>query len=97
MSTSRVTVQDLAPYFQEGCSYEEIVRWIPSLSVEEIEVVEQYYREHQPELDEEDRQIRQRSAERKSPEWVERALADSRARRLKLMAELERKARGETP
>ena len=30
LSTSRVTVQDLVPYFQEGCSNEEIIRWIPT-------------------------------------------------------------------
>jgi uncharacterized protein (DUF433 family) len=61
LSTSRVTVQDLVPYFQEGCSYEEIIHWIPTLSAEEIAVVERYYREHQKELDEEDRLIRERS------------------------------------
>lgn len=97
LSTSRVTVQDLVPYFQDGCSREEIIRWIPSLTVEEIDVVENYYREHQQELDEQDRQIRERSAQRKNPEWVERALAESCARRLELMPELERKARGEAP
>ena len=42
--TSRVTVQDLVPYFQEGCTHEEIIRWIPMLRHEEIAVVERYYR-----------------------------------------------------
>jgi len=64
LSTSRITVQDLVPYFQEGCSNEEIIRWIPTLTVEEIAVVERYYRENQAELDEEDRLIRDRTAER---------------------------------
>lgn len=59
LSTSRVTLQDLVPYFQEGCSYDEIIRWIPTLSHEEIVVVERYYREHKEELDEEDRRIRE--------------------------------------
>lgn len=63
LSTSRVTVQSLVPYFQEGCTAEEIIRWIPSLTPEEIAVVEQYYREHQAALDEEDRQIRAYVAE----------------------------------
>ncbi len=58
LSTTRITVQDLVPYFQQGCSYEEIIRWIPSLTHEEIAVVEQYYQQHKAELDEEDRQIR---------------------------------------
>jgi uncharacterized protein (DUF433 family) len=64
LSTSRITVQDLVPYFQEGCSYEEIIRWIPTLSHEEIALVEGYYRAHQTELDEEDRLIRKRTDER---------------------------------
>lgn len=53
LSTSRVTVQDLVPYFRGGCRAEEIIRWIPTHSLEEIKVVERYYREHQPGLDEE--------------------------------------------
>jgi uncharacterized protein (DUF433 family) len=59
LSTTRITVQDLVPYFQQGCSHEEIIRWIPSLTHEEIAVVEQYYQEHKAELDEEDRRIRE--------------------------------------
>src|SRR6059058_1533835 len=63
LSTSRVTVQDLVPYFQEGCSYDEILRWIPTLSRDEIDVAERYYREHQAALNEEDRRIRERQDE----------------------------------
>src|SRR5438132_9792872 len=63
LSTSRITVQDLVPYFQKGCSREDITRWMPTLSHEEIAVVERYYREHQQELDEEDRRIRAHVAE----------------------------------
>jgi uncharacterized protein (DUF433 family) len=57
LSTSRITVHDLVPYFQEGCSYDEITRWIPSLSHEEIAVVERYYRTHKEELDEYERRV----------------------------------------
>jgi hypothetical protein len=64
LSTSRITVQDLVPYFQRGESYEEIMRWIPTLTLEEIAVVDRYYREHERELDEEDRCIRARTEER---------------------------------
>lgn len=64
LSTSRITVQDLVPYFQRGCSHDEIIHWIPSLSPEEIKVVERYYREHQAELDEQDCRIRERTQER---------------------------------
>ena len=55
LSTSRITVLDLIPYFQRGCNYDEIRHWIPSLSEEEIAVVERYYRENQVEMDELDR------------------------------------------
>lgn len=63
LSTSRITVQDLVPYLQEGCSYQEIIRWMPTLTPKEIAAVELYYRKHQGELDEEDRQIRAYVAE----------------------------------
>lgn len=58
LSTSRVTVLDLVPYFQQGCTYDEIVHWLPTLTSNEIAVVEAYYREHQRELDEQDRRVR---------------------------------------
>jgi len=90
LSTSRVTVQDLVPYFQEGCSYEEIIRWIPTLTVEEIAVVHSYYRDHQRELDDEDRLIRARSAERKNPAWVEKVLDEARVERLAITERLRR-------
>jgi hypothetical protein len=55
LSTNRITVLDLVPYFQQGCSYNEIMRWMPTLTPAEIAVVEDYYREHKAELDELDR------------------------------------------
>ena len=57
LSTSRITVHDLVPYFQDGCSYDEIIRWYPSLTHEEIAVVEHYYRQHKDELDEYERRV----------------------------------------
>lgn len=57
LSTSRITVMDLVQYFRHDWSYEEIMKWIPSLTREEIAVVEAYYREHKEELDEKDRKI----------------------------------------
>jgi uncharacterized protein (DUF433 family) len=90
LSTSRVTVQDLVPYFQEGCAYEEIIRWIPTLTAEEIAVVHSYYCDHQPELDEEDRLIRARSADRKNPAWVEKVLDDAHSERLAITERLRR-------
>ena len=96
LSTIRVTVQDLVPYLQEGCSYEEILKWIPDLTIEEIKIVETYYREHQAELDEDDRQIRERNAKRKNPEWVQKIIAEGRLERLKMMEEFrQQKANGD--
>jgi uncharacterized protein (DUF433 family) len=95
LSTSRVTVQDLVPYFQEGCTHEEIIRWIPTLTSEEIAVVERYYRDHQEQLDEEDRLIRQRSAQNKNPAWVEKVLEEARAERLAITERLRQQANGE--
>lgn len=96
LSTSRVTVQDLVPYFQEGCSYDEIIRWIPTLTHEEIAVVERYYREHKEALDEEDHRIRERNAQRKNPPWVEKIAEEARAERLAIMEKLQKaKANGE--
>jgi hypothetical protein len=59
LSTSRITVLDLVPYFRREASYDEIRRLIPSLSDEEIGLVEAYYREHKSELDEADDRVRE--------------------------------------
>jgi uncharacterized protein (DUF433 family) len=75
LSTSRITVHDLVPYFQDGCSYDEITRWLPSLTHEEITIVERYYRQHKDELDEYERRVRAHRAEQirsqrlRFPEW----------------------------
>ena len=94
LSTSRVTVQDLVPYFQEGCSQDEIIRWIPTLSPEEIAVVDRYYREHEKEFDDEDHLIRERSAQNKNPAWVERVLEEARTERLAITERLRQAANG---
>lgn len=57
LSNNRITVADLVPYFRRGCSYDEIMLWIPSLKPAEIALVESYYREHKEDLDERDRRI----------------------------------------
>src|SRR5712671_3740235 len=56
LSTSRITVLDLIPYFHDGCSVPEILRWLPTLSPEEIEVVRRHYLAHQEMFDEMDRE-----------------------------------------
>ena len=60
LSTCRTTVLDLVPYFQKGSSVQEITRWIPRLSREEIALVERYYLDHKEEFDEKDRCVRER-------------------------------------
>jgi uncharacterized protein (DUF433 family) len=95
LSTSRITVQDLLPYFQEGCSYDEIRRWIPVLTAEEIQVVEQYIRTHYDEVMETERRIQERNALRKNSPEVEKILRQGRAERETLRERLERaKANG---
>ena len=54
---------DLVPYFQEGCSYDEITRWLPSLTHDEIRIVERYYQQHKDELDEHERRVQAYRAE----------------------------------
>jgi uncharacterized protein (DUF433 family) len=81
LSTSRVTVQDLVPYFQEGCTHEEIQRWIPTLSDGEIAVVEAFYIANKQLLDEDDRRIRANSTPKVNPDWVEKIGADARSNR----------------
>lgn len=71
LSNSRITVQDLVPYFQARRSHEEIQRWLPTLSIEEIAFVEDYYRAHKQELDEEDVLIRQAQARRREEFYAE--------------------------
>lgn len=87
LSTSRITVQDLVPYFQLGYSYERIIREaMPSLTVAEIRAVERYVDEHRDEVLEEDRRIRERNATRRNSPAVEEILRQSHQ---KLLARLE--------
>lgn len=78
LSTSRITVQDLVPYFQLKYSYGEILQIMPTLSVAEIQAVEHYVQEHYDEVMEEDRQIRERNATRRNPPQVEELLRRAR-------------------
>jgi len=51
-------MHDLVPYVQEGCSDDEIIRWLPTLTDDKIAVVESYYQQHKDELDEYKSRIR---------------------------------------
>ncbi len=84
LSTSRITVQDLVPYFQQKCSYEEIMTIMPVLSVQDIQAVEHYVQEHYLEVMEEDRRIRERNAARIIPPEIEEIRRQGRAKLLVL-------------
>lgn len=71
LSTSRITVQDLVPYFQSGSTYAEIMEAMPTLCVAEIQAVERYIVEHRDEVMETDRRIRERNALCRNPPHVE--------------------------
>jgi uncharacterized protein (DUF433 family) len=70
LSTSRITVQDLVPYFQKHFTHEQIQEIIPVLTVEEIQAVERYVQDHYESVMEQDRRIRERSASRRDPPEV---------------------------
>ena len=96
LSTSRITVQDVVPYFQLNYSYDEIREVMPSLSVGEIQVVERYFNEHREEVLEADRRIRARNASRKNPPEVEEILRRGREQvRARLAAIQQDKANGQ--
>jgi hypothetical protein len=66
---NKVTVSSLSP----EPTHDEIIRWIPTLTVEEIAVVEHYYWQHKDELNEEDRRIRERNAQRGTRRMLKRS------------------------
>lgn len=79
LSTSRITVQDLLPYFQLGYLDDQIIHEVmPSLSAAEIGVVRRYVDEHRNEVLEQDRRIRLRNASRKNPPEIEAVLNQAR-------------------
>jgi uncharacterized protein (DUF433 family) len=73
LSTSRIAVQDLLPYLQQNFTHEQILAVMPVLTVEEIQAVERYVRDHQEAVLEQDRRIRERSAARRKPPQHEAA------------------------
>src|SRR5215475_2449469 len=71
LSTSRITVQDLVPYFQKKWTYEQIMVAMPVLTVEEIQVVERYIEENRDAVLEQDRRIKAHNAARAIPPEIE--------------------------
>jgi uncharacterized protein YeeX (DUF496 family) len=58
LSTKRITVQDLLPYYREGASNEEIRRWIPSMTDDEIARLKDFIREHFDEVIQAEKEIK---------------------------------------
>jgi uncharacterized protein (DUF433 family) len=85
LAGTRITVQDLLPYFQAGCTPGEIAQAMP-VTPEEIAVVRQYIDDHRDEVLEADQRIRARNVTRANPPQVEEILRQVRAERLALMA-----------
>ena len=74
LSTSRITVQDLVPYFQRRLTCGEILDIMPVLTVEEILVVKGYVQENYEAVMEQDRRIRERNASRTNSPEIEEIL-----------------------
>jgi hypothetical protein len=91
LSTNRITVQDLVPYFQRQWTYAQIREVIPTLSVEEIAVIEQYIQLHREEVAEQDRRIRDRAAARQKPAHIEASERRGRLERLESAREMIRR------
>jgi hypothetical protein len=58
LSTSRITVQDLLPYYRQNASNEKIRRWIPSLTDEEIAVLKGFIHLHTEEVLQAEKEIK---------------------------------------
>ncbi len=80
LAGTRITVQNLLPYFQAGYSPEEIAQAMP-VTPEEIAAARQYIEEHRDEVLEADRRIRKRNATLGNESEVEEILCHARAER----------------
>ena len=74
LSDSRITVQDLVPYFQQQMNHEQILEIMPALTLDELKVVELYVQENYEAVMEQDRRIRERNASRKNSPEIEEIL-----------------------
>jgi uncharacterized protein (DUF433 family) len=88
LATSRITVQDLVPYFQRRCTYEQIMEIMPVLTKEEIRLVEQYIAQNREAVEEQDRRIRERNACRKDAPEIEALRQRGRSKLATLRKEL---------
>ena len=73
LSTCRITVQDLVPYFRKSFTHEQIQEIMPVLTPAEISAVEKYVTDNFDAVMEQDRRIRDRLAARQKQPDVEKA------------------------
>ena len=85
LSTSRITVQDIVPMLQRNCTPAEIVELIPVLTLDELQVLQQYVRDNYDAVMEQDRRIRERTANRVTPPEILKIAAQGHAKALALM------------
>jgi len=58
LSTSRITVQDLLPFYREDASNDQIRQWIPSLIDDEIAILKDYIRDNFEEVLQTEKEIK---------------------------------------
>ena len=87
LSTCRITVQDIVPYLQQNCTYEEIMAIMPVLTREDIQTVERYLRDNYDAVMEQDRRLRERTAARTTPPAIEEIRKKGHAKVLTLRKE----------
>ena len=95
LSNSRITVQDVLPYLLDGQTHDDIKRAMPTLSYEEIALLDEYIQNHREEVMEEDRKINERNAEARRQQEIKygHLYAESRRKFLALKEEYARKRR----
>lgn len=89
LSTSRITVQDLLPFYREGATKEEIKKWLPSLTDEEIAVLKDYISRHYEEVLHAEKEIKEYHDQLRAqqPAWTRKNDHLSIEERKKLMRE----------
>ncbi len=58
LSSSRVTVQDILPFYRDGASNEMIRQWLPSLADDEIDLLRNYIVDHFDEVNQLEAEIK---------------------------------------
>ncbi|CAN5361828.1 hypothetical protein BH10PLA2_BH10PLA2_16490 [soil metagenome] len=82
LSTSRITVQDLLLYLQEKVPVAEIIQMMPVLTLEDIQVIEQYIHNNFDSVMEQSRRIQELNATHIKPESIQAAEHIERLKRL---------------